>query len=144
MNTVKQIPYGIADYAVIRNENFYYVDKTQYLPKIEKAGKYLFFIRPRRIGKSLFLAVMEGYYGIQYKDRFDEYFKGTYIHENHTPERGDYLIFKLNFSAVNPAPGKIEDSFLNYTRNKARLFLTSYGHLFKENEETLEKRVLQQ
>ncbi|MCP4153680.1 MAG: AAA family ATPase, partial [bacterium] len=144
MNSVKQIPYGIADYAVIRNENYYYVDKTHYLPKIEKAGKYLFFIRPRRIGKSLFMAVMEGYYDIQYKDRFDDYFKGTWIHENPTPERGEYLVFKLNFSAVNPAPGKIEDSFLNYTRNMARSFLTSYAHFFKENKKSLEKRVLLQ
>ncbi len=46
MNTVKQIPYDIANYAVIRNENFYYVDKTQYLPKIEKPGNTFFlFVR---------------------------------------------------------------------------------------------------
>lgn len=47
---VKQIPYGMADYGLIQRENYYYVDKTMYLPAIEKAGRYLFFIRPRRDG----------------------------------------------------------------------------------------------
>lgn len=47
-NKVKQIPYGMANYELIVSQNCYYVDKTSYLEKIEKAGNYLFFIRPRR------------------------------------------------------------------------------------------------
>jgi len=56
--TIKEIPYGIADYELIRTENYYYVDKTHYLKTIKKAGRYLFFIRPRRFGKSLFISLM--------------------------------------------------------------------------------------
>jgi len=49
----KKIPYGVSDYGLIRSENYYYIDKTPFLETIEKAGRYLFFVRPRRFGKSL-------------------------------------------------------------------------------------------
>ncbi|MCP5048663.1 MAG: AAA family ATPase, partial [bacterium] len=77
---IKKIPYGIADYAKLLREHHYYVDKTMYLPAIEESGNYLFFIRPRRFGKSLFLSVMESYFDVNYKDRFEELYKGTWIY----------------------------------------------------------------
>ena len=57
---IKKIPYGISDYEKIVTGNYYYVDKTPYLKTLEDAGDYLFFIRPRRFGKSLFLATPQG------------------------------------------------------------------------------------
>jgi hypothetical protein len=48
----KRIPYGIVNFADIRRDNSYYVDKTSYIEQIEDANKYFFFIRPRRFGKS--------------------------------------------------------------------------------------------
>ena len=83
---IKKIPYGESDYEAMRTENAYYVDKTMYLPEIENAGKYLFFIRPRRFGKTLFLSTMETYYDIYKKDQFDLFYKGTYIHQHPTEE----------------------------------------------------------
>ncbi len=67
---MKLIPYGITDFQRIIKEEYYYVDKTSNIPALEQVGSYLFFIRPRRFGKSLFLSVLEGYYDILYKDRF--------------------------------------------------------------------------
>ena len=58
MSQVKGIPYGISDFNRIRNGNFYFVDKTMYLPLIEKMPSYLFLIRPRRFGKSVFLIMI--------------------------------------------------------------------------------------
>jgi hypothetical protein len=124
---VKEIPYGISDYGIIRNENYYYVDKTQYLEKLQKAGRYLFFVRPRRFGKSLLVSMMEAYYDIYYKDRFDELFKGTSIYEHPTDERGAYLVLSFNFSGVDPAADKIETSFLTHIRGRALLFLRKYS-----------------
>ncbi len=46
MSQVKGIPYGISDFNRMRNENFYFVDKTMYLPLIEEMPSYLFLIRP--------------------------------------------------------------------------------------------------
>lgn len=49
----KRIPYGMMNFAVIRRDNCYYVDKTRFIPIIEDADKFFFFNRPRRFGKSL-------------------------------------------------------------------------------------------
>lgn len=54
MNKAKGIPYGISDFKRMRNENFYFVDKTMYLPLIEETASYLSLIRPRRFGKACF------------------------------------------------------------------------------------------
>ncbi len=98
---IKEIPYGISDFEAIREENYYYVDKTGYLREIEKAGKYLFFIRPRRFGKSLFLSLMDTYYNISKEDQFGRFFKGTFIHQNPTKERNSFLILKYRKNNVD-------------------------------------------
>ena len=51
-----KIPYGIMDFRRIRNEGYYYVDKTQYLAMMEARDSFIFFVRPRRSGKSLFIS----------------------------------------------------------------------------------------
>ena len=51
----QQIPYGIVDFKRIRDEGYYYVDKTAYIRKMEERGGFDFFVRPRRMGKSLFV-----------------------------------------------------------------------------------------
>ena len=69
---MKQIPYGLTDFGRIQKENYYYVDKTMFIEKIEMQPSYLFLIRPRRFGKSLTLAMLEAYYDVRYADQFDE------------------------------------------------------------------------
>jgi hypothetical protein len=123
---VKKIPYGLSDYEKIVRENYYYIDKTMYLKAIEETGNYLFFIRPRRFGKTLFLSVMETYYDILKKDRFDLFYAGTHIHQNPTGEKNKYLILKFNFSAVDPYSQRIETSFLNNVQTMAGSFLHKY------------------
>jgi hypothetical protein len=77
--TYKTIPYGIANYRDVRANNCYYVDKTMYIPQIEQAGMYLFFIRPRRFGKSLWLSTLECYYDLAAADEFDALFDRSVI-----------------------------------------------------------------
>ena len=48
MENIKEIPYGIANFVEVAEQNMYYVDKTMYLPLLEKQPRNLFFIRPRR------------------------------------------------------------------------------------------------
>ena len=62
---VKRIPYGVSDFIDIIERNQYYVDKTMYLPQLEDEADSLFFIRPRRFGKSLFISMMRAYYDIR-------------------------------------------------------------------------------
>ncbi|MCU0290172.1 MAG: AAA family ATPase [Acidobacteria bacterium] len=123
---LKQIPYGESDFDDFKVKNLYYVDKTRFIRHIEKKGSYLFLIRPRRFGKSLFLAILEAYYDIDYKDRFDEFFSGTDIHLNPTHEKNSYMVLKLNFSAVKPDVSKIEESFNYYIIKTTLRFLKKY------------------
>ena len=104
----KRIPYGVADYGRLRRENAYYVDKTHYIPRIEAAPFYLFCIRPRRFGKSLWLSVLQHYYDVNRADNFDFLFGETYIGQHPTADRNSYLILFFNFALVNPAIDKVE------------------------------------
>lgn len=63
----------LTDFGRIQKENYYYVDKTMFIEKIEMQPSYLFLIRPRRFGKSLTLAMLEAYYDVRYADQFDEF-----------------------------------------------------------------------
>jgi len=132
---IKKIPYGVSDYDKIVTGNYYYVDKTPYLKIVEEAGDYLFFIRPRRFGKSLFLSMMEGYYDVYYKDRFQELFKDRAILDSPTKEQGTYLVLGFNFSMVDPAPDKVEDSFLNHVKNQVLSFIYRYDKYLSDKRE---------
>jgi hypothetical protein len=123
---LKKIPYGVADFDDFRKRNLYYVDKTRYIRDIEEKGKYLFFIRPRRFGKSLLLGILEAYYDIYFKDRFDYFFSGTDIHRGPTEERNSCLVFKLNFSLVNSNISLVEGAFLTRIKNAANSFVSKY------------------
>jgi hypothetical protein len=143
-NEVKKIPYGISDYEAIQNENYYYVDKTMYLQQIENVGAYLFFIRPRRFGKSLFLSVMESYYDILNADQFESLFRGTHVFDNPTEGKNSYLILKFNFSEVEPDIKQVEDSFLNHIKEKAELFISKYKKLLKIENDVIIKNIANQ
>lgn len=133
----RKIPYGLTDFIAIRKENNYYVDKTGFIENIEASPKYLFFTRPRRFGKSLWLAVMACYYGIQYKDSFEEIFKGTYIYDNPTEERNSYFILKFNFSEVCPDVDRLEESFNDIVRLKVLGFLNTYRPYLTDLDEKI-------
>ena len=128
----KRIPYGVADYGRLRRENAYYVDKTHYIPSIEAAPFYLFCIRPRRFGKSLWLSVLQHYYDVNQADNFELLFSETYIGRNPTPDRNSYLILFFNFALVNPAIDKVEASFESTCANEINDFLNRYGRFFSE------------
>ncbi len=131
----KRIPYGLSNYELLVEQNCYYVDKTMFLPTVEEIGNYLFFIRPRRFGKSLFLAVMEAYYDVFYKDRFETFFKETWIYKQPTREKNNYLILSFNFSAVEPEPEKMEASFHNHIQDTSVDFMRKYHHLLSANRD---------
>ena len=65
------IPYGMMNFVAIREDNYYYVDKTRFIEKIENSNRYFFFIRPRRFGKSLTMSMLRHYYDINKADKFE-------------------------------------------------------------------------
>ncbi|KPA13093.1 hypothetical protein MHK_006694 [Candidatus Magnetomorum sp. HK-1] len=134
LKKLKKIPYGNAEFGRIRNENMYYVDKTHFIPLIEESTDYIFFIRPRRFGKSLFLSVLQYYYDINDKDRFDDIFRETYIVKNPTKERNTFLIMTFNFASVNPDMRYVEESFEENGKTIINDFLTRYERFFDDKE----------
>ena len=96
----KRLPYGMMNFAVIRREDYYYVDKTRFIPMIEEADRFFFFIRPRRFGKSLTLNLLQHYYDVRTRDRFEDLFGDLYIGQHPTPSRNTYLVLYLNFSGI--------------------------------------------
>jgi len=100
MAEVKGIPYGKAQFAEVRKGNCYYADKTQYLHLLEETSDYLFLIRPRRFGKSLFVSMMREYYDIAKKNEFDTLFDGLWVKEHPTPLRNSFQVIYFDFSFV--------------------------------------------
>ena len=97
----KRLPYGMMNFAVIRRDDYYYVDKTSFIPLIEQSDRFFFFIRPRRFGKSLTVNMLQHYYDVRTKDRFDDLFGDLYIGKHPTRDRNSYLVIYLNFSGIN-------------------------------------------
>jgi len=97
-----KFPYGISDFDALTTEKYYYVDRTDHIPLVEKAGKQLLFLRPRRFGKSLLLSMLENYYDLNKADRFEQLFGGLAIGKNPTAEHNRYLVLKWDFSGVSP------------------------------------------
>ena len=93
------IPYAVANYAEMRDRGFYYVDKTDYIPRLEAYNAPV-FLRPRRFGKSLLVSTLAHYYDRTLAHRFEDLFGGTYIGSHPTPEHNRYMIIRYDFSAM--------------------------------------------
>ena len=121
-------PYGVADFALIRREGMFYVDRTARIRDLERLGRTAAFLRPRRFGKSLFLRTLASYYDLKSAGDFDRLFGDLDIGRRPTPERGRYFILNWNFSIV--APGrtleKVEENLAEHIRSRAKSFASDY------------------
>lgn len=128
----KRIPYGMQNFEDVIKEDCYYVDKTPFIEDIEDSNMYFFFLRPRRFGKSLTISMLENYYDINKKDKFDEIFGKLYIGENPTPEHNSYLIIHLNFAIIVGDLNDYKHGMDNYCRTQFNYFVDVYSHLLPE------------
>ena len=113
---IKELPYGVSNFVTIVEENIYYVDKTMYIPMLENEARNLFFMRPRRFGKSLFLGMLHAYYDCRTKDKFEQWFGKLWIGQHPTPNQGRYQVLHLDFSQVGGRIEKLEENFDSYCR----------------------------
>ncbi|MFO0760361.1 MAG: AAA family ATPase [Byssovorax sp.] len=126
-----KIPYGVSAFAQIRDDAYFYADKTSFLPVLESLPPHLVFLRPRRFGKSTFASMLEHYYDLGRRERFDALFRGLWIHEHPTPERNSYLVLPLAFSRVATDQGEetLRRTFLQAVRGRVEVFLERYSTL---------------
>ena len=133
MNAVKGIPYGVARFEEVREKNRYYVDKTKYLPLLEETGDYLFLIRPRRFGKSVFVSMMQAYYDIAQADKFDRLFGGLWIHEHPTSLKSSFQVIYFDFSLVGTGGEGLEANFDFYCGMVMDSFIKRYKDYYDED-----------
>lgn len=131
MENVKRIPYGVSDFVDIIKRNQYYIDKTMYIPKLEEEADSLFFIRPRRFGKSLLLSMMCAYYDINQSDRFEELFGKLWIGSHPTPYRGKFQVLFLDFSKIGGDIKDLKENFNNYCNIRLDNFIERYKRAYR-------------
>ena len=132
------IPYGMADFAAIRREGFLYVDKTRFLHELENE-RHVFFLRPRRFGKSCWVSILEHYYDRTRKDRSEALFTGLAIGREPTASRSQYAVLRLNFSAFGKRLSALEENFEGYCDTRLRGMLRVNADVFPE---PLARRIL--
>ena len=128
---VPAIPYGLAYFKGIRREGCLYVDKTRFLHALEQE-RFVFFVRPRRFGKTCWLSMMESYYDRNQAEDFEALFAGTDIGRNPTANHGRYVVLRFNFSAFHNALETLERNFENYCDIQLSYALEAYPELFPE------------
>ena len=92
-----RIPYGVGDFTRIRDEKMAYVEKTRFIADLEEVGQYLFFLRPRRSGKSLMLSTLACYYDQNSADRFEHFFLTLGLGRTPRPRRIATWCFRSTF-----------------------------------------------
>ena len=135
---VKLLPYGVADFVTVIEQNLYYVDKTMFIPELEKQPRNLFFIRPRRFGKSIFLSMLYSYYDCAQSHKFQSLFGNLWIGQHPTPLQGKYQVLLLDFSQITGNIDKLETKFNSYLSINLDAFVRQYSEYYQaEMEEIL-------
>lgn len=128
-----KIPYAVSNYAKLREEGFYYVDKTKYIEELEQYQAPV-FLRPRRFGKSLLCTTLESYYDLNQADKFERLFGDTYIGQHPTMGHNQYMVLHLDFSIVPVSEdiSTLEQDFLQVINTRIISYAKSvYGNHFE-------------
>ena len=134
---VKLVPYGVADFATVIEQNLYYVDKTMFIPELEKQPRNLFFIRPRRFGKSIFLSMLYSYYDCTQSHKFQSLFGNLWIGQHPTLLQGKYQVLFLDFSQITGNIDKLETKFNSYLSINLDAFVRQYSEYYQEEMEEI-------
>ena len=139
-----KMPYGISNYEELITENYYYVDKTEYIEKLEELPeKRIMFLRPRKFGKTLFTSVLENYYDKNKKDSFEKLYGNTYIGKNTTKLKNSYCILRFNFSGIDTSTEEATiRGFKKEVASSIEVFINRYNLEFHVNKEDEAENIL--
>jgi hypothetical protein len=143
---LKKLPVGIQSFHEIRENNYLYVDKTEYILKMVETGKIYFLSRPRRFGKSLIVNTMEALFKGN-----EELFKGLYIYDKWDwNEKYPVIIIDLG-KINNDTPEKLKFSINRFINKTAKRFSVQiedgeigekFADLIEEIHNTTKKKVV--
>ncbi len=139
-----KMPYGISNFEELITEDYYYVDKTKYIEKLESLPeKRIMFLRPRKFGKTLFTSVIENYYDKNRVEKFEKLFKNTYIGKNPTKLKNSYCILRFNFSGIDTSSEEVTiRGFKNEVASSIEVFIHRYNLDFYVNTEDDAENIL--
>ena len=131
-----KVPYAISNFADIPTGGYFYADRTRYIGVLEElSGQYQVFLRPRRFGKSLFVRMLHCYYGIEHKEKFEQYFGKYHIGQHPTPLANRFLVLALEFSRIDTqTPETTYRDFLRNVVQSVKRFISAYPDFFTEEE----------
>ena len=135
-----KIPYGLANFETLSKSDYHYVDRTNFIEKLENLGeRNMMFLRPRRFGKSLFVSMLKYYYDIRHAEKFEEIFGKFYIGKNPTPLRNQFHILSFDFSGIlTETEEKAHDGFLF----KVKLSVSSFfENNFPSESENIQRQL---
>jgi Predicted AAA-ATPase/PD-(D/E)XK nuclease superfamily len=130
-----KIPYGESNFQSLIEDDYYYVDRTSYITMLEESPKYLFYLRPRRFGKSLFVSMLHYYYGLEHKELFQRLFGKLDIGRTPTKNANKYMVLRFEFSRIDTKDAESTFSgFLSNVKSGVSSFLTEYHEFFSKLE----------
>ena len=99
---MKKIAIGVEDFREIIRDNYYYVDKTDYIEKLINDGsKVKLFTRPRRFGKTLNMSMLKYFFDIENKDENKKLFRGLDIEKSeYMSEQGQYPVIFISMKSI--------------------------------------------
>ena len=126
-----KLPYGESNFTTVINDGYFYQDRTAFIHELETAPKFLYYLRPRRFGKSLFVSMLRHYYGLEFQPQFNELFGKLDIGKNPTALANQYMILKFEFTGIQTnTPDNTMEGFLGSVRDSVGLFLNQYDDIF--------------
>jgi hypothetical protein len=133
-----RIPYGKSNFKGLIEEGYFYQDRSMYIRRLEEeTSGLLFYLRPRRFGKSLFVSMLRYYYGLEHKENFDAIFGKLAVGKKPTARANGYLVLTFEFSGImTDTPKHTFEGFLLKVTNSVRLFLTEYQQFFTTEQRT--------
>ncbi len=105
--TRRQLPIGIQDFRTIREQEFYYVDKTSHIQRLVGQGRNYFMSRPRRFGKSLLVDTLRELF-----EGNEPLFRGLNIH-GHWDWSVKHPVVRLSFGGKYNETGDLAEDIGN-------------------------------
>jgi Predicted AAA-ATPase len=126
-----KIPYGQSNFTGVIEKGYFYQDRTAYIRELEDAPTYIFYLRPRRFGKSLFVSMLEHYYALEHREQFNKLFGTLDIGKKPTPLANQFMVLSFEFTGImTNTPANTIEGFLTSVKYSVGLFLNQYDDIF--------------
>ncbi len=134
-----RLPYGISHFPTLVEEGYEFIDKTHHLAKLEAfENPFVFYLRPRRFGKSLWISLLEHYYGKQHAGKFEQWFGNYAVGSVPTPKAHQYSVLVFDFSAIpTHPPEQTIQGFTQQVKYGLTDFMDTYGDIDEKRRESI-------